>query len=200
MGHNRSQQMSRIRSRNTTVEWRLRRALWHRGYRYRVNARTSVGSVDIAFMRRRVAVYVDGCFWHGCPEHYVRPRSNNVFWNAKLRENADRDRGQSLELERLGWRVVRVWEHQVWDALDEAVHTVIAAITSPQWGPSPSWRVVRVDSLDPIEGVEKRFMEDLRDPCVTSIKIAVRSTKKWNTRAVRNDQRRPQLPSTTRKS
>jgi DNA mismatch endonuclease, patch repair protein len=200
LGLSRSEQMSRIRGQDTTAERFFRRSLWHRGYRYRVNARTPVGLVDVAFTRQCVAIYVDGCFWHGCPEHYVRPRTNSGFWNAKLRKNVDRDRKQSLELERLGWRVVRLWEHQVWDSLDEAIGTAIAALTSPEWQPSPSWRVVRVDPVDPIEDTEKRFMEDLRDPCLIGSKTEVRSTKKWNTRIVQRATKRPRLPSTTRKS
>ena len=71
------------------------------------------------------AVFVDGCFWHGCPDHYVRPRTKNEFWDAKLKENVDRDRRQTVELTQLGWRVVRVWEHQVWEELDDTVEAIV---------------------------------------------------------------------------
>src|SRR5689334_1387580 len=98
--------MSRIRGSNTSPERLLRLALWRRGYRYRLHARTPVGAPDIVFGRRKVAVFVDGCFWHGCPEHYVRPRTRNAFWDAKLDENFKRDRRQTLALIQAGWRVL----------------------------------------------------------------------------------------------
>ena len=105
----RSRMMSRIRGRNTRPERRLRQALWAAGLRYRKHAKTPVGRPDLVFVGPRVAVFVDGCFWHGCPRHYVRPRSRTDFWSRKLRENVDRDRRQTLELHVRGWTVVRIW-------------------------------------------------------------------------------------------
>jgi DNA mismatch endonuclease, patch repair protein len=104
------------RRRDTRPELRLRRLLHGRGMRYRVDHRVELPSgkvrVDIAFPRRRVAVFVDGCFWHGCPEHGTSPRSNAAYWRAKLARNRDRDRRNDQELGALGWQVIRIWEHE----------------------------------------------------------------------------------------
>lgn len=106
----------------------LRRRLFARGYRYRVGYPVpgmSRCSVDIAFPRAKVAVFVDGCFWHSCPLHGSAPKANAEWWERKLKANADRDRRVSLAMERDGWKVVRVWEHE---RLDEAARRVETAL------------------------------------------------------------------------
>src|SRR5436305_4641398 len=105
MGRTRSEQMARIRGKNTSPEMLLRRALWAAGLRYRVHYRTPAGRADIALVKVQLAIYIDGCFWHGCPDHYVRPRSQADFWAAKLAQNVERDRRQTLQLETSGWKV-----------------------------------------------------------------------------------------------
>jgi len=93
--------------------------------------RLSVGDVrvrpDITFTRRRVAVFVDGCFWHGCPEHQRKPRSNVDYWKPKLDANVARDRRVDAALLAAGWRVVRVWEHE--DPADAAarIHAIVTS-------------------------------------------------------------------------
>lgn len=92
----------------------LRRELHRRGLRFRVvypvpgNRRRSI---DVAFTRQRVAVFVDGCFWHGCPDHGTRPTANQEWWRIKLQANADRDRDTDRLLAEAGWQVLRIWEH-----------------------------------------------------------------------------------------
>ncbi|MCL1870856.1 MAG: very short patch repair endonuclease [Promicromonosporaceae bacterium] len=107
--------MSRAKRRDTVAELSLRRELHARGLRYRV-AYPIPGqrrrTIDIAFTRVKVAVFVDGCFWHGCPEHGTRPRSNSAWWASKLAANEARDRDSDRVLVELGWDVVRVWEHE----------------------------------------------------------------------------------------
>src|ERR1700682_6168645 len=120
----RSEQMARIRGKNTGPERSLRSALWSTGLRYRIHPETPVGTPDIVLPGKRVAVFIDGCFWHGCPLHYVRPRSRTDHWIARLRGNVERDRRQTLELEALGWSVLRVWEHDVHEALSEVVERI----------------------------------------------------------------------------
>ncbi len=93
----------------------LRRELHRRGLRYRVTVKVPDRprrTIDIAFTRRKVAVFVDGCFWHGCPEHGTDPASNAAWWQTKLEANKLRDADTTHHLESLGWRVVRVWEHE----------------------------------------------------------------------------------------
>jgi DNA mismatch endonuclease, patch repair protein len=109
-----AQRMRAQRRRDTAPELALRRALWARGLRYRVDFK-AVGTrrrVDIAFTRRRVAVFVDGCFWHLCPMHSTIPKSNREWWIDKLESNERRDRYTDQVLEDNGWIVVRVWEHE----------------------------------------------------------------------------------------
>ena len=104
--------MRRVRSRDTSCELLLRRALHRRGLRYSLTRRLP-GSPDVALVRSRVAVFVDGCFWHGCPEHCRRPSSNTDYWGRKIDRNMARDRRVTEELEEAGWRVLRFWEHEV---------------------------------------------------------------------------------------
>jgi DNA mismatch endonuclease (patch repair protein) len=103
------------RSKNTTPEMKLRSLLHRRGLRYRVDAPPIPGirrRADVVFSRERVAVFVDGCFWHGCSEHY-RPSSKNVaFWEEKLVTNRSRDAQTNEALAAAGWTVIRVWEHE----------------------------------------------------------------------------------------
>lgn len=103
------------RKRDTRPERALRSALHCRGLRYRLHTRPTEArcQVDIVFPSARVAVFVDGCFWHRCPEHGVRPRTNSDYWDAKIARNLARDRRNDAELEAAGWTVVRVWEHEV---------------------------------------------------------------------------------------
>lgn len=108
----RSEAMRRVRSRDTSCEFALRSALHRRGLRYSLRRRLP-GSPDIVFGPARVAVFVDGCFWHGCPVHCRRPSSNRAYWRAKIERNEARDKRVNRELRALGWRVVRVWEHRV---------------------------------------------------------------------------------------
>ena len=101
--------------RDTPAEMQVRRCLHAMGLRYRVDAKPLVDSprrADIVFSRARVAVFVDGCFWHGCPVHFVEPKSNREFWLDKIRANRDRDRRVDRELLAMGWTPSRVWEHE----------------------------------------------------------------------------------------
>lgn len=98
-------------SRDSTPEVLLRRALHRRGVRFRLHRRGLPGRPDLVLVRSRLAVFVDGCFWHACPQHGVLPKSNGEFWREKLEANVARDRRNDRELAELGWRAVRVWEH-----------------------------------------------------------------------------------------
>jgi DNA mismatch endonuclease, patch repair protein len=179
MALTRSEQMARIRGRHTSPELLLRRALWKLGHRYRLDARTPCGSPDVVFTRQRVAVFVDGCFWHGCPEHYVRPRSRNYFWDAKLKENVERDRSQTLQLERAGWHVIRVWEHAVFEDLEKSAATVVRVLESGATKTCEDWRVVRIEEIDRTADLQRWHLESLRDPALARSVVQKRHTRKW---------------------
>jgi DNA mismatch endonuclease (patch repair protein) len=107
--------MSRQRTRDTAPELALRRELHRRGARFFVDRAPLPGvrrRADLVFPRLRVAVYVDGCFWHRCPEHATDPKRNAEWWATKLAANVARDRATDATLTESGWQVVRVWEHE----------------------------------------------------------------------------------------
>lgn len=111
----RSAIMAKVRSKgNRTTERRLRALLVGAGVRgWRTNVRTIAGTPDVAFERKRLAVFVDGCFWHGCPKCYRRPKSKRKFWDAKVAQNRVRDRRVTRQLKKEGWSVIRLYECKV---------------------------------------------------------------------------------------
>jgi DNA mismatch endonuclease (patch repair protein) len=111
-GLTRSETMARIRSRGTLPEIKLRKALWSDGLRYRL-AYDLPGRPDLTFVDARLAIFVDGCFWHGCPTHYSAPRTNRNHWARKLRCNVERDLATDDALQRLGWYPFHVWQHEL---------------------------------------------------------------------------------------
>src|SRR5882762_7020642 len=144
MALSRSEQMAQIKGRDTLPEMRLRRALWRAGLRFRLRypgmriRKDLVLSCD-AF---RLAVFLDGCFWHGCPDHYVPPRSAIELWSQKLAGNVERDRRQTLVLEAAGWRVLRFWECEVIESRDRCVARVRRALQGSNRGLGRrGWRV-----------------------------------------------------------
>lgn len=110
----RSEVMSLIRSRgNKATELRLIEIFREYGITGWRRNQALLGKPDFTFRRERVVVFVDGCFWHGCPKCYKRPGSNQEFWDTKIATNRKRDRHVSRELSRLGWHVIRIWQHQL---------------------------------------------------------------------------------------
>lgn len=123
-----ARRMSRQPRRDTAPEVALRRELHRRGLRFRVDwplPGLPRRRADVAFTRRHVAVFVDGCFWHACPEHGTAPASNADWWAAKLDKNVRRDRDTDRHLHLSGWTVIRFWEHQDADSAADAVEAVV---------------------------------------------------------------------------
>jgi DNA mismatch endonuclease, patch repair protein len=119
------------KSRDTTPELLLRRALHAKGYRYRVDRRVIPGGrrrADLTFARARVAVFVDGCFWHGCEVHYQAPSTNRDYWSTKLAINQRRDADTDAALADAGWSVLRLWEHEILGDVDVCTARVRAAL------------------------------------------------------------------------
>lgn len=115
------------RRRDTAPELRVRRLLHVAGFRYRVDYAPLGGRLraDIVFTRLRVAVFIDGCFWHGCPQHATLPKTNSDYWLPKLERNIERDRATDALLRDAGWTVLRYWEHEAPADVAKAVATAI---------------------------------------------------------------------------
>ncbi|WP_424183983.1 very short patch repair endonuclease [Actinokineospora sp. G85] len=122
------------KGRDTAPERELRSLLHARGLRYRVSARPLPSlrrTADVVFPRARVAVFVDGCYWHGCPEHHRAPSTNSEFWRTKIATNQQRDAETTALLEQAGWTVIRCWEHE--DA-DKVAQRVVSALGGQEPG------------------------------------------------------------------
>lgn len=119
--------MARIRGRDTSPELLLRQHLWRKGHRYRLHRRDVPGTPDLCSKTRRVAVFVDGCFWHGCPLHYRAPSSRIEYWSAKLERNRARRVTVLANLKERGWKAVAVWECEVRADVMKAARRVSAA-------------------------------------------------------------------------
>jgi DNA mismatch endonuclease (patch repair protein) len=119
--------MSRNKGHDTKPEVMLRKACWRAGLRFRLNTRLP-GRPDFVLPRYKVAVFVDGCFWHGCPVHYKAPVARADFWLGKLTANRNRDAIVNQLLADLGWTVVRVWEHEVRKDLPSALDRVLQQV------------------------------------------------------------------------
>lgn len=123
--------MKSNRSRDTGPELAVRRLLHRRGVRYRVAPLLRLPErhvrPDIVFGSATVAVFIDGCFWHGCPTHGTMPKTRSEYWATKFRANQERDRLVDSALETAGWKVVRRWEHEPPDRIADEVTAVVAA-------------------------------------------------------------------------
>lgn len=122
--------MGRIRGKDTKPELALRRTLWALGYRYRVHSKLP-GRPDILFINKKVAVFVDGCFWHCCPSHFTMPKTNTEFWRKKLAGNRRRDRAVSVKLHRLGFKVIRIWEHEIRKSPINPIGRIVKQLGTP---------------------------------------------------------------------
>ncbi|GAB3513834.1 hypothetical protein GCM10027575_31380 [Phytohabitans suffuscus] len=125
------------RSRDTAPELAVRSAVHALGLRYRVCARPLPHlrrTADLVFTRARVAVFVDGCFWHGCPTHHTPAVSNAAYWAAKVANNCRRDRDTDQRLADAGWQVVRVWEHEDAHSAARRIAETVRDVRSPAGG------------------------------------------------------------------
>lgn len=129
-----SARMSRQGSRDTAPEVAVRRLLHASGLRYRVNVPVPGvprRTIDIAFGKAKIAIFMDGCFWHGCPQHATRPKANADWWRAKLEKNMARDRDTTDHLRSAGWTVLRFWEHEPAEDVTRRIVTVLASTRQP---------------------------------------------------------------------
>jgi len=116
--------MARIRAKNTSPELALRRQIWRLGGRFRIHDPGVPGRPDISNQRARLAVFVDGCFWHGCPKHYTAPEARARYWADKVERNQARRREVRALLKAQGWKVLEVWECDLEDNLESVAANV----------------------------------------------------------------------------
>ncbi|MHA1400843.1 MAG: very short patch repair endonuclease [Candidatus Heimdallarchaeaceae archaeon] len=119
--------MSKIKTKDTGIEKALRSALWIRGHRFRVQYAIE-GKPDIVFPKHKIAIFCDGCFWHGCPICKKMPDTNKEFWLKKFETNKKRDKKVNEKLKKQGWTVLRFWGHEIKSNLDEVVLKIEAII------------------------------------------------------------------------
>ncbi len=107
----RSENMAKIRSKDTKIEIQFRKALWRQGYRYLKNSTRYFGKPDLVLPKYKTVIFLDSCFWHGCKKHGNQPKSNKSYWKNKLERNKKRDQQVNRFYKQEGWRVIRIWEH-----------------------------------------------------------------------------------------
>lgn len=121
----RSHNMSRIKSRDTKPELQLRKQLWRQGFRYSLKGSRLPGRPDLVLTKYKTVIFIDGCFWHRCPEHFKAPASNVSFWDKKIQSNVDRDARNDSALRAAGWLVLRFWEHEIEKDLARIVTDIV---------------------------------------------------------------------------
>ena len=121
--------MSQIKSKNTKPEKAVKKLIWKKGYRYRIG-HGFAGKPDMVFPSYKVAVFIDGCFWHACPKHCRMPSSNVKYWKQKISGNKKRDKKNNRLLKKEGWKVVRIWEHEIKQNLEKVSNRILSHIQS----------------------------------------------------------------------
>lgn len=109
----RSEMMSRVKNRDSKMEVSFRRELWKHGFRYRKNSARHFGKPDIVLPKYQTAIFLDSCFWHGCEEHCQLPTTRVTFWKEKIERNKQRDEEVNSHYKTIGWRIIRLWEHDL---------------------------------------------------------------------------------------
>lgn len=109
---------------DTSIELKVRKRLWADGYRFRKNNRQLLGTPDISFPKQKIVVFLDSCYWHGCPIHFKEPKTNSKFWSQKIKRNRERDEEYSRHYIEEGWTLLRFWEHEVRDEFERIIQTI----------------------------------------------------------------------------
>lgn len=121
----RKKNMKAIKSVHTQLEDSVTKELWKRGVRFRKNVNGLVGKPDIAIKKYKVVVFLDSCFWHGCPVHGNKPKTNEDYWNNKLERNKARDAEVTKYYQQKGWNVLRIWEHDIKKNFDQTIDRIV---------------------------------------------------------------------------
>lgn len=125
----RSKNMSHIRSKDTSIELKVRKYLFSLGYRYRVNYKKLPGKPDIVFTKKKIAIFIHGCYWHGhnCNSRYAHvSKSNTDYWNTKIQRNQERDKRNIEQLEKDGWKVIVLWECDIKEDFEKVIKILLS--------------------------------------------------------------------------
>ena len=121
--------MSKVRNKDSKMEISLRKALWAEGFRYRKNDTKHFGKPDIVLAKHKTVIFVDSCFWHGCPAHYGATATRKEFWEKKIKRNKERDQEVNRHYKEKGWNVIRVWEHELKSGFDSIIDGIAAKLS-----------------------------------------------------------------------
>ena len=121
----RSEIMSKVRSKGSKIEIEFRKKLWQAGFRYRKNATKYFGKPDIVLPKYKTVIFIDSCFWHGCKKHGSMPQTRKRFWETKIERNKERDKVVDKHYEKIGWKKIRIWEHNLKRYSDKEIKGII---------------------------------------------------------------------------
>lgn len=125
----RSEIMSKVRHKDSKIETEFRKKLWNAGFRYRKNSSKHFGKPDLVIKRYETVIFIDSCFWHGCKEHGSMPLTNKKFWKEKIARNIARDLEVNDHYKKIGWNIVRIWEHDLKWGVNERALKIIKEIS-----------------------------------------------------------------------
>jgi DNA mismatch endonuclease (patch repair protein) len=109
----RSEIMSKVRSKDSKIEIEFRKKLWGAGFRYRKNSSKYFGKLDLVLPKYKTVIFIDSCFWHGCPKHGIIPETRKKFWKTKIERNKKRDKEVNWHYKKGSWKIIRIWEHNL---------------------------------------------------------------------------------------
>lgn len=121
----RSEIMSKIKSKDTKIEVEFRKAIWKAGFRYRKNQTKYFGKPDLVLKKYKTVIFIDSCFWHGCKKHCRLPATNKKYWIEKIERNKKRDKEVRRYYKKIGWKIIRVWEHDILKNFDKTIVKVV---------------------------------------------------------------------------
>lgn len=126
----RSEIMSKVRSKDSKIEIEFRKKLWGAGFRYRKNSGKYFGKPDVVLPKYNTVIFIDSCFWHGCEKHGSMPQTREKFWRVKIKRNKERDKEVNKYYRKAGWKIMRVWEHDIKKNLNMAAKAALGKLKS----------------------------------------------------------------------
>ena len=124
----RSEIMSAVKSKDTKIEIIFRKALWKKGFRYSKNSKKYFGKPDLVLKKYKTVIFIDSCFWHGCKKHCRVPATNKKYWTDKINRNKERDSEVNKFYKKVGWKFIRIWEHEMNKNLSKTLQKIILKI------------------------------------------------------------------------